>query len=340
MTDRQKILPYYHHTDPMKRITPVPPIDLTLGEQSAAVMNQPVALLTDDALRLNLHVWRRHGADVIEVASPAPQMVVVIAHGLGGHAGYYHDSLAPYLAAAGAAVYAPDLRGHGLSDGLRGDIANFDHFQRDIAAAVRHARTAHPDLPLFLLGESMGTPLVITYCATGAPDAQPDGLILAACVVAPTVTPHPDEVARTLWYATTNRRRPALPITGREEQGVRDPLFVQVLKSDPMFNKKVSVRFLSGMALAMRRAGKMGGRLRLPTLVMQGGKDITIRWRATHAFYRSIAAADTEIHIFPDAYHAILNDPDSPRVRAVLLAWLARQTAAFESLGAVADVRG
>jgi alpha-beta hydrolase superfamily lysophospholipase len=254
---------------------------------------------------------------------------MVIVHGMGGHAGYYRDSLAPYLTKNNIALYAPDLRGHGKSDGTRGDTDSFKHFQKDVKVVVKLARERHPGLPLILLGESMGTPIAINYTANSTGLERPDGLILAACVIAPTVKPHIDEVFRTCYYYLTNRRKIVIPITGREEEGIRDLEFVKVLKTDEAFTRKVSVRFLLEMTRHMNLAAKSHGSLDIPVLLMQGGKDITIKIQPTRAFFDRISAKHKEMHVFPEAYHAILNDPDSHLVREVMLKWLGDQLMAF-----------
>ena len=274
-------------------------------------------LISADGTRLHLHSW-------LPVSSPVKRVFVAV-HGMGGHGGYYATSLAPYLAPTGVAVYAPDLRGHGLSDGKRGDIESFAELEADVAAAVGWARKRHPGLPLFLLGESMGTPLAIIHAATSKGLLRPDFLVLVACVVAPTLTPRVDEIFRTTFYFATNRRKIALPITGREEQGVRDLDFVKILKSDGLFNRRISVRFLLSMTKSMSQAAKLHHRLTMPTLLLQGGKDITVRHRPTRTFFNLIAATDKEMFVFPNAFHAILNDPDSPEVRAKILTWIERQ---------------
>ena len=65
-----------------------------------------------------------------------PQRVLVCVQGLGGHGGYYGE-LADQVALKGTIVVAPDLRGHGHSAGVRGDIDRFDRFVMDVDVAVR-----------------------------------------------------------------------------------------------------------------------------------------------------------------------------------------------------------
>ncbi|MBN9388493.1 MAG: alpha/beta fold hydrolase [Chloroflexi bacterium] len=291
---------------------------------STDISTRAYKLTNSHGQNLHLHGW---------FGATRPDKIMVVIHGMGGHGGYYGDSLAPYLPPTGIALYAPDLRGHGLSEGRRGDIETFNHFQDDVATVIRWVRDRHPDLPLFLLGESMGTPIAITYAAGAPADAQPDFLALVACVVAPTVKPRLDEIFRTLYYLARDRRRTVIPITGREEEGIRDLEFIKVLKADELFNRKVSVRFLSNMSLHMQRASRLYLRLRLPVFMAQGGRDFTVRHPQTKAFFARIASTDKELHYFPEAYHALLNDPEAPQVRERLLDWMERKTGQFQAKG-------
>jgi alpha-beta hydrolase superfamily lysophospholipase len=291
---------------------------------STDIITKAYKLTNSHGQTLHLHGWS---------GAPRPDKIMVVIHGMGGHGGYYASSLAPYLPPTGIALYAPDLRGHGLSEGRRGDIETFNLFQDDVATVMRWVRERHPGLPLFLLGESMGTPIAITYAATASADTKPDFLALIACVVAPTVKPRLAEILRTLYYLARDRRRTAIPITGREEEGVRDLEFIKVLKADELFNRKVSVRFLSGMTLHMQRASRLYSRLQLPVFMAQGGHDFTVRHPQTKAFFARIASNDKELHYFPEAYHALLNDPEAPQVRQRLLDWMARKTAQFQAKG-------
>jgi alpha-beta hydrolase superfamily lysophospholipase len=271
-------------------------------------------LKSKDGTRLHLHTWQT--AD--------PQKVIVIVHGMGGHADFYTDSLVQYIEGRNISVYAADLRGHGRSEGVRGDIENFDDYLEDVKAAVKFARERHPDLPLFLLGESMGTPIAVNYAATAQGIFRPDALMLLACVVAPTITPRLSEIFRFAFYSLYDRKKIVIPITGREHEGISDVDFIKVLKADPLFNRKVSVRFLMKVTKYTGKAFKSAAKLTMPTVVMVGERDITVRFKATRKFFDQIAATDKEWHLFPNVFHSILNDLRSAEVRARLFVWLDR----------------
>jgi len=95
-----------------------------------------------------------------------PKAVMALVHGFGEHSGRYTD-MAQYLAGAGIATIAIDLRGHGLSNGKRGVSHNYEHLRGDADALLKLARENYPALPLFLYGHSMGGGLVLHHTLKG-----------------------------------------------------------------------------------------------------------------------------------------------------------------------------
>ncbi|MBQ4615218.1 MAG: alpha/beta fold hydrolase, partial [Mailhella sp.] len=91
-----------------------------------------------------------------------PRALILLLHSLGEHSGLY-SAAAARLNKAGYGVYRLDFRGHGRSDGPRGDVQNFEDYLRDTDAAVESARRAFPGLALILLGHSMGALVAASY---------------------------------------------------------------------------------------------------------------------------------------------------------------------------------
>jgi len=97
-----------------------------------------------------------------------PKAVVQIAHGMAEHAGRY-DRFAQKLVSEGFAVYANDHRGHGKTAGSPDNLGYFaDHngWRRvvdDLRELTSELKGAHPGLPCFLFGHSMGSFLFRNY---------------------------------------------------------------------------------------------------------------------------------------------------------------------------------
>ncbi|MBR9871438.1 MAG: alpha/beta hydrolase [Gammaproteobacteria bacterium] len=111
--------------------------------------------------------------EAVEIAayhwsSGKPRAIMVIAHGMGEHARRYPPALAQLLD-SGFHIYGLDHRGHGetmvQSKGEAGDFGGggFAAVVDDLAALVALARKENPQLPLILLGHSMGSFISQTF---------------------------------------------------------------------------------------------------------------------------------------------------------------------------------
>ena len=105
--------------------------------------------------------------------------VMCIIHGIGEHMGRY-QRMADRLNAKGIAVIGMDLRGHGISTGVRGDTAPREEVLKDIDAMLDYAAKFYPGLPITLFGHSMGGNLCLDYRARGTKNNVPEKYIVSA----------------------------------------------------------------------------------------------------------------------------------------------------------------
>ena len=120
-----------------------------------------------DGLRLFERSWLPAGR---------PRAVVALVHGLIEHSGS-HAETAIELAGRGFSVYAMDLRGHGRSGGSRCSVRSFDQYLLDLDVFFERTRRKAGDLPLFLMGNSMGGLIAALWAAGRQP--QVSGLVLS-----------------------------------------------------------------------------------------------------------------------------------------------------------------
>jgi pimeloyl-ACP methyl ester carboxylesterase len=110
-------------------------------------------LLTSDGVELATRTWSSSGE---------PRATVILVHGLSSTKDHPHVvGLAECLRSRSLDVLSYDARGHGESGGLctLGDLE-----RHDVAAAVAHARNGQ--MPVALVGASMGAVAVMSYAAT------------------------------------------------------------------------------------------------------------------------------------------------------------------------------
>ena len=81
--------------------------------------------------------------------------IVVLVHGLAEHSGRYSD-LEAKLNEEQFGVYKFDHRGHGKSEGEKGFYSDFNELIEDLNQIVELAKKNHTELPIYLIGHSMG----------------------------------------------------------------------------------------------------------------------------------------------------------------------------------------
>lgn len=94
-----------------------------------------------------------------------PKAVIQIAHGMAEHILRYND-FANFLTDNGFIVYGNNHRGHGPTADIKGFFAENNGFEKvvdDMKLITKYIEHAHPNVPIFILGHSMGSFLTRRY---------------------------------------------------------------------------------------------------------------------------------------------------------------------------------
>jgi alpha-beta hydrolase superfamily lysophospholipase len=282
------------------------PREIRRARRQAPVL-EPDALVTGDGTRLPISTWQPSG--------PASALVLGL-HGYGDYRRAF-ELAGRWLAAHGVAVYAYDQRGFGETES-RGYWAGADTLIDDCADAVRVLRETHPELPLAVLGESMGGSVALAGLR-GGEIVGVDRLILAAPGVRgglPLRQLH--DLALRLatlalpWLAVELRRggRPWL-----------DPEESQRLADDPLILRHLSVGTYDGLIELANRATADGDRELPPTLLLFGELDGTIPRVAIDDLAARLGDCCT-FCAYPERHHLLLHEADADELFADCLAWL------------------
>lgn len=272
-------------------------------------------LTTDDGLQLHTRHWP---------AAAAERGQLLIVHGLGEHIGRY-DHVATVLAAQGWDVHGWDQRGHGRSEGKRGDIPDPEALLRDVARVIDAVRK--PDSRLALVGHSMGG-LVAARFAAEALSAQPaawsrplHGLVLSSPALDAGLS-----AAQKLALALAENLAPGLAVgNGLKPDWIcRDPAVVRAYVDDPLVHDRITARLTRFIVDAGERVIADAPRWALPTLLMWAGADRCVAPRGSEAFAANAPAQVLATRPWPGLFHEIFNEPEKAEVLAVLTAWLSR----------------
>lgn len=273
---------------------------------------------TDDDLRLHPHHWP---ASRPETARGQ----VLIVHGLGEHGGRYAP-VASALNAAGWHVHGWDHRGHGRSDGPRGDIPDHDALLRDTARVIDAIRT--PGRRFVLLGHSLGGAIAARFAAeslAAAPAswARPlDGLALSSPALDAGLGS-----AQKLALAVAEKLTPGLAVGNGLKPGwiCRDADVVAAYTADPLVHDRITARLTRFILDAGARVIADAPRWQVPTLLMWAGADRCVAPRGSEAFAAAAPANVVATRPWPALFHEIFNEPERAEVLPVLTAWLNRR---------------
>jgi alpha-beta hydrolase superfamily lysophospholipase len=238
-----------------------------------------------------------------------PAVSVLIFHGITGYSGPYGPMIAEQLAGAGIGVFAMDLRGHGLSDGVRGDYPSLARLADDISETVTLVKSK--SRKLIALGHSLGALSAVVAVKNRPHDI--DGLVVlsAARKVRTGVYPKPSvgAVVKTLLGVALLRGTPLIEYRRASQVGLDDPLF-DFHYSARFYNALYGVGALK--VISMLRNGlidspnlKFDSKLQVPLLVGVGEQDELFSAEAAKEFCDGVDCDDKEFIVIPGARHAV-----------------------------------
>jgi alpha-beta hydrolase superfamily lysophospholipase len=247
-----------------------------------------------------------------------PQAVVLALHGMNDSRDAW-EYPAPAFAAAGIAVYAPDLRGFGATRS-RGLWPGTDGLTGDARVMARMLRARYPHTKLILMAESMGAAaLMVLATEPNPPDV--DGYVL----VSPAVWGRSEMnvlMRLSLWLA--DHTVPAMTLTGRGIVHVTasdNRAALVRLSNDPLTIHATRVDAIEGLVNLMDRALAAAPHLRVPALILYGGHDELVPKRAMAEAWHDLPPGP-EKAFYPNGYHLLLRDKDRALPIGDILSWI------------------
>jgi alpha-beta hydrolase superfamily lysophospholipase len=259
-----------------------------------------------------------------------PLAAVQLTHGMGEHAQRY-DHVARALNEDRFVVYAQDHRGHGASadPDAYGDLGEggWNALVDDIGLLSAKIRADHPDLPLILLGHSMGSYAVQQYLLDHSADV--DGAVLTGTAAIDLLEPALD-LDQPLDLTVFNA--PFQPARTDYDWLSRDEAVVDAYIADPGSGFGIDVESTKAMFVGARRladpAQVAAMRSDLPVYIAVGEADpvnggLALLTPLTDR-YQAAGLTDVTVRVYPGARHEILNETNRDEVIAELNSWLDR----------------
>jgi alpha-beta hydrolase superfamily lysophospholipase len=247
-----------------------------------------------------------------------PWAVVVFLHGIASHGGWFAET-AVDLGNRGVAVYAPDRRGSGRSGGPRGHLARYERALDDVQEMVRLVSAEHRETPIFLAASSWAAKLAVVYAAR-QPAPLAGLMLLGPGLLARVNLSRWRRLRVVVGHLVTPTARLPIPLT--PELYTANPLYVELIRADPLRLLDATAQFFWETARLDRHRRAAATRLDLPLLLLQGEDDRMMDVPGTRRWFEDLSVADKTYRAYPGAGHTLDFEPDRGPYVTDVLAWL------------------
>ena len=285
----------------------------------------------------------------------APIGRILVAHGASEHAARY-SRFAGVATAAGWEVFGVDHRGHGKTAAEHGTFGvarpgGWAAIVDDVIALADHLHSLLPEsnAPLVLFGHSMGSLIaqrviqlagdrfagVVLSGTSGTLDGADELETILRAVEETEGHEQPSQLFAGMFAGFNEPFADTVDDPTGFEWLSRDVDEVAAYVADPWSGGDLSNGFvtdmISGMAAMWDPAAEQGIPKELPVLFIAGDQDPAGGFgesvRALHERYTEAGIGPTELRLYPDARHELLNETNRNEVHADLLEWLSHRKA-------------
>lgn len=266
------------------------------------------SLTSKDGITLEGYAW----------ACPNPKAAICIVHGLGEHKGRY-QAVAEFFNKNKIAVFTTDLRGHGMSGGKKGHTPSFELLLKDVEELLMYARAEYNDLPLFLMGHSLGGNIVANYVLTESVN-ELAGAIISSPWLRLATEPSSGQKKIAQWVS---KILPSLtqPNGLKIEDLTHDLVVNQAYENDPLNHDKISTQLFVEAYRQGIWAIDNADRNKIPLLIYHGADDRITSNTASKLFAEK-AGNNVVYQLWEGVKHEPHNDVKKEEVLETVKDWI------------------
>src|SRR5690554_543827 len=238
-----------------------------------------------------------------------PKGVVIITHGIPLHSVYYRK-MAEALNQSGYSVILYDVRGHGKSQGKRGDVKSVFQFTSDLYEIVEQTKLEHK-LPIYLIGHSMGG--IITKLYATLYDNFDGAIILSS----------PSNSQKLGVFGILPSWLFGFLRIKTDFSDDRLSHFPPSDNVDPYALKNFTFRLIiQTLKIGTKYIEKNINNITKPILIMHGSDDQLVAPKMSESFYEALTIKDKKLIIIEGGYHNLNDDTVTEEVLVEITKWL------------------
>jgi len=240
-------------------------------------------ITTSDNQILFLRKWESRTAESKNTA-------ILLLHGITAYSGPYGLITNP-LTEQGFNVYGLDLRGHGLSDGNRGDNPSMDRFVKDLCESIQFVKQLHSKV--VLLGHSLGvlsSLIALNNCLENIDGAA----LLSGARITKSNAYAEMSLTQKLNILLNSIFRPSKPVIRYYREGM-------IGLDNPLFNFSYTYRFMKIVSLRDFTFPELG---EMPVFVGIGDNDELFSVEDCRALFDEVPSTNKMFHIAVGGKHS------------------------------------
>lgn len=274
---------------------------------------------SDDGLNLYYQHW----------IPDAPKGLLVFVHDLGDHIGR-QGHFVKHFVDANYAVALYDQRGHGKSEGRKGDAKQFAEFVCDLSSFIHFSRNAvPPETPLYLVGAGVGGQFIINLLVPawhavswgGSNPGRIDGFVTLSASIIPVTR-------SSKWRTKLNERLvrffPTLRVSTEVNpyDRVTNAIAAESFQNDPLVSRVISLRLQKQLLENTQLIMAMASRIQMPALMLHGKDDRITSPDGTKQFYLRLPSPAKRMHLYEECFHDLMHEQCREEILNDIGKWL------------------
>ena len=287
-----------------------PYVHPTNDENTRPQLTNSYALM-EDGYRLPVSRWQATGQT---------HAIVLALHGMNDYS-FAFDNLGNYLAERGITVIAYDQRGFGKTSG-KGLWHGSEQLSADLVTMTKLIKQRNGEVPLYLVGESMGGAVVLMTLASNELD------IAGATLLAPAIWSRefmPFYQRAALWLAANTMPSRLLTGDGLDIEPSDNVEMLKALSKDELVIKATRVDVLYGVSNLMDTAMLASSEIHGNILLMYGKHDEIIPAEPTCQLLERLAdnnPINLDANLYEQGYHMLTRDMQAEVVLEDIAEWI------------------
>ena len=243
---------------------------------------------------------------------------MILVHGWSEHSGKYEEVI-QFFVDNNYSVYAPDMRGHGLSEGERGYIQRWSQYLEDLQ---KLHEIISPNFPKpIIMGHSMGGLIAIRYAEGQAYNHSISALITSGAYLQLAFEVNP---LKSMFGTVMSNYFPKFSL--KQEISADDLSSDSTSKkkhaNDPLNHSTVNSRWFTEAKKAQGFAFDEADKLLVPCLIMHGSVDSIASVEGSQRLFREISTDQKELIIYDGMQHEVLMELNRKQVFKDVAKWL------------------